>query len=204
IKTAADLKGKGIAVRAVGDATDVAARVALPKLGLVPDKDVKIQAVNSEGARVAAVQAGQICCTVAQPQDRLILEPQGYHVLFDFATLDAPNAQGVIAANRGYIASNKPIVQGFMNGLVDTIAAEKNDKAGSIPIIKKYLKLDDDKVANVLYDYFVGKIIPANPVVKADQFTDGIAVLAQTNDKMKGFTMDKYIDTSILEAAVKK
>lgn len=54
-----------------------------------------------------------------------------------------------------------------------------------------------------LYDYFVGKVIPSNPVVKPEQFADGIAVLAQQNDKLKGFTMDKYIDGSFLQAATK-
>ena len=149
---------------------------------------------------MAAVAAGQICCTVAQPQDQLVLEPQGYHVLVDISSLGLPNAQGVIATPRTYLTANKPVVQGFMNGLVAAIAAEKDDKPGSIAIMKKYLKLDDDKVANVLYDYFVGKVIPANPVVTAAQFTDGIAVLSQQNDKMKTFTMDKYIDPSILQA----
>jgi NitT/TauT family transport system substrate-binding protein len=204
IQNAQDLKGKGISVRAIGDATDVAARAALRKLGLEPDKDVHIQAVNSEGARMAAVQAGQICCTIAQPQDQLVLEPQGYHVLVDLSQLGLPNAQGVIATPRSYLNANKPVVQGFMNGIVDAIAAEKNDKPGSVALIKKYLKLDKDDVANVLYDYFVGKIIPANPVVSADQFADGITLLTQQNEKMKGFTMEKFIDTSVLDAAVKK
>ncbi|HTE84917.1 MAG TPA: ABC transporter substrate-binding protein [Dehalococcoidia bacterium] len=203
IKSANDLKGKGIAVRAFGDATDVAARVALQKLNLVPDKDVKIQAVNSEGARVAAVEAGQICCTVAQPQDQLVLEPQGYHVLVDFSTLGLLNAQGVIAAQRSYINANKATVQAFMDSLVQAIAAEKDDKPGSVAIIKTYLKLDD-KAATVLYDYFVGKVIPSNPAVSAAQFVDGTAVLATQNDKLKGFDMAKYVDTSFLQNAVAK
>jgi NitT/TauT family transport system substrate-binding protein len=204
VKSASDLKGKGISVRAFGDATDVAARVALQKLNLVPDKDVKIQAVNSEGARVAAVQAGQICCTVAQPQDALLLEPQGFHALVDFSTLGLLNAQGVIATQRSWANANKATVQAFMDSLVQAIAAEKNDKPGSIALIKKYLKIDDDKTANVLYDYFVGKVIPANPVVTANQFTDGTAILATQNDKLKGFDMSKYVDSSYLQNAVAK
>jgi NitT/TauT family transport system substrate-binding protein len=204
VKTANDLKGKGIAVRAFGDATDIAARVALQKLNLVPDKDVKIQAVNSEGARVAAVQAGQICCTVAQPQDQLLLEPQGYHVLVDFSTLGLLNAQGVIATTRAYSTANKATVQAFMDSLVQAIAAEKDDKPGSLALLKTYLKLSDDKVANTLYDYFVGKVIPANPTVSAQQFVDGTAVLATQNPSMKGFDMSKYVDTSYLQNAVAK
>jgi len=55
-----DLKGKTIAIRAVGDATDIATRVALKKEGLDPDTDVTILAVQEAGARMAALQNGQI------------------------------------------------------------------------------------------------------------------------------------------------
>src|SRR5439155_9282018 len=44
IKTKEDLIGQTIAIRAVGDATDIATRVVLKKEGLDPDKDVTILA----------------------------------------------------------------------------------------------------------------------------------------------------------------
>ena len=80
-----DLKGKTIAVRASGDATDIATRVLLKKEGLDPGKDVTILAVQQEGARMASLMAGQICCTVAQVQDRVLLEKNNFHMLFDNA-----------------------------------------------------------------------------------------------------------------------
>jgi ABC-type dipeptide/oligopeptide/nickel transport system ATPase subunit len=55
IKAAADLKGKTIVVRAVGDATDIATRILLANQGLDPDKDVTILAAQQEGARMAAL-----------------------------------------------------------------------------------------------------------------------------------------------------
>ena len=219
IKSPADLKGQAIAVRAFGDATDVAARVALQKLGLTPDKDVRLIEVNSENARVAATLAKQACCTVAQPQDRPLLESNGFHQLFDFSQLQGTkNAQGVIGVTRAYASGNSTAVQAFMDSLVQAIAAEKADKPGSLALIKKYLKLDTeagagtptpseasaDQIANVLYDYFVGQVIPANPVATADQFTDGIAVAAEKNAQLRGFDMSRYIDGSFLEQAEKR
>ncbi len=205
IQTPEDLKGKGIAVRAPGDGTDIAARMALQQLGLVPDRDVRILAVNTAEARMAAVKAGKICCTVAQPQDEIELASSGgYHVLFDFSTLGLPNAQGVIATPRSYAKANRATVQAFMDALVESIAASKRDRAASQALFKKYLKLDDDSTASVLFDYFAGKVIPSNPRVSAAQFTDGITVLAQTNDRLSGFTMDAFIDTSFLERSIEK
>ncbi|HYU19874.1 MAG TPA: ABC transporter substrate-binding protein, partial [Chloroflexota bacterium] len=102
IKSKEDLKGKTVAIRAPGDATDIATRVVLAKEGIDPDNDVTILAVQQEGARMAALAAGQICCSVAQVQDRLLLEQSGFHALFDLTTLGLPNAQGVIATTRVY------------------------------------------------------------------------------------------------------
>ena len=84
-------------------------------------------------------------------------------------------------------------------------------------MIKKYLALDKqsgsgtptpgavsaDQIASTIYDYFAGQVIPANPVVSADQFSDGIAILSAKNPKLKGFDMGSHIDGSFLEQAKK-
>lgn len=204
IKTKEDLKGKTIVVRAIGDATDIATRVVLTREGIDPDKDVTVLAVTAEGARMAALQTGQICCSVAQVQDRLVLEQAGFRLLFDLASLNLPNAQGVIATQRSYAKSNPERVQAFMDGLVESIARMKADRAGSLPVLKAQLKLQDDAIVAATYDFFATKIVPSQPVPKAEQFADGIAILAQKNAKVKGFDISKAIDTSYLEKSIAK
>ena len=86
--------------------------------------------VNSEGARVATALAGKVCCTVAQPQDRPLLESAAFHELFDFSKLQGvKNAQGVIAVQRTYATANKATVQAFLASVSSAITAEKQDKA---------------------------------------------------------------------------
>jgi NitT/TauT family transport system substrate-binding protein len=198
------LKGKTIAVRATGDATDVATRVTLRKLGLDPDSDVTILAVQQEGARMAALRSGQICCSVAQPQDQLLLEPVGFHPLFDLAALGLPNSQGALAVKRSFATANHDALQRFMDALVEAIGKAKQDRAGALPVLKKQLKLEDDRVVEVTYDYFMGKVVPSVPVPAADQFSESIELLAQNNDKVKGFSIDRYIEPSFVEQAAKR
>jgi len=199
-----DLKGKTIVVRAAGDATDIATRVLLKKEGLDPDKDVTILAVQQEGARMAALNAGQVCCTVAQVQDRLLLEKSGFHPLFDMTTLGIPNAQGVIAVTRAYAKEHPDVVQRFMDALVESIAKSKKDRAGSLPVLKNQLKLEDDDVVAATYDFFMGEVVPNVPTVTAEQFADGITILAADNPNVKNFTIAPYIDKSFLENSVSK
>jgi NitT/TauT family transport system substrate-binding protein len=199
-----DLRGKTIAVRAPGDATDIATRVLLKKAGLDPDKDVTILAVQQEGARMASLMAGQICCTVAQVQDRVLLEKNNFHMLFDMTTLGIPNAQGVIATKRAYAKDHPDVIQHFMDSLIESIARSKNDRAGSLPVLKAQLKLDDDAIVAAIYDFFIGGVVPNIPTPTAAQFAESISLLSQQNDKLKGFDVTRFIDTSFLDDAVKR
>jgi NitT/TauT family transport system substrate-binding protein len=199
-----DLKGKTIAVRASGDATDIATRVLLKKEGLDPDKDVTILAVQQEGARMASLMAGQICCTVAQVQDRVLLEKNNFHMLFDMTTLGIPNAQGVIATNRAYAKDHPDMIQRFMDSLIESVARSKNDRAGSLPVLKAQLKLEDDAIVAATYDFFVGEVVPSVPTPTAAQFADGISVLSRQNAKVKGFDIAPFIDTSYLDNSLKR
>jgi NitT/TauT family transport system substrate-binding protein len=199
-----DLKGKTIAVRASGDATDIATRVLLRKEGLDPDKDVTILAVQQEGARMASLMAGQICCTVAQVQDRALLEKNNFHMLFDMTTLGIANAQGVIATKRAFATDHADVIQHFMDSLIESIARSKNDRAGSLPVLKAQLKLEDDSIVAATYDFFIGEVVPNVPAPTAAQFANSISVLSQQNPKLKGFDVAPFIDTSYLDNSLKR
>jgi NitT/TauT family transport system substrate-binding protein len=199
-----DLKGKTIAVRASGDATDIATRVLLKKEGLDPDKDVTILAVQQEGARMASLMAGQICCTVAQVQDRLLLEKNNFHMLFDMTSLGIPNAQGVIATKRAYAKDHPDVIQRFMDALIESIARSKNDRPGSLPVLKAQLKLEDNATVGATYDFFTGKVVPSVPTPTSAQFADSISVLSRQNDKLRGFDIAPFIDRSYLDNSLKR
>ncbi len=151
---------------------------------------------------MAALAAGQICCTVAQVQDRLLLEQSGFHALFDLTTLGLPNAQGVIATTRVYAKEHPEVVQHFVDALIESIARAKSDRDGALPVLKAQLKLEDDSIVAATYDFFLGHVVPNVPVPTAEQFADSIAVLSQKNEKVKGFDIARYIDASYLQNAV--
>ena len=201
IKTAADLKGKTIVVKAIGDATDVATRLMLKKLGLTPDKDVTILAVNQDNARIAAVQSKQACCTPAQPQDRLALEDLGFKVAFDMSTLGLLNSQGSITVRREWLAQNKEVMQRFIDAIVTATAAAKKDKPGSVEVLKKQLDIKDDKVAGVVYDFFIAGMVPIYPMPTAEQFADAKALLGETNAKVLALDLAKLPDASYVKSA---
>ena len=153
---------------------------------------------------MASLMAGQICCTVAQVQDRALLEKNNFHMLFDMTALGIPNAQGVIATRRAYAKDHGDVVQRFMDSLIESIARSKNDRAGSLPVLKAQLKLDDDAIVAATFDFFIGKVVPNVPVPTVAQFADSISVLSRRNEKLKGFDIGPFIDTSYLDNSLKR
>ena len=95
------------------------------------------------------------------------------------------------------------MIQHFMDSLIESIARSKNDRVGSLVVLKAQLKLEDDAIIAATYDFFIGKVLPKVPTPTAAQFAYGISVLSLQNEKVKGFDVTPFIDTSYLDNSVK-
>lgn len=83
IKTAAELKGKRLAVSRFGAQSDFLTRHAVSKLGLDPSKDVTILQIGSTPARYAALKSGGVDGTIVWFPVTLIATNEGYRMLAD-------------------------------------------------------------------------------------------------------------------------
>ena len=54
------------------------------------------------------------------------------------------------------------------------------------------------------YDFFIGEVVPNVPTPTAAQFADGLSILSRQNDKLKGFNVARFIDTSYLDNSLKR
>ena len=71
-------------------------------------------------------------------------------------------------------------------------------------MLKAQLKLEDDAIAAATYDFFIGQVVPNVPVPTAAQFAQSISILSQQNDKVRGFDVARFIDTSYLDNSLKR
>src|SRR5258708_21731966 len=85
IKTAADVKGKTVAIGSFGGTAHGSALLMLKGLGLTT-KDATIQQVGNEGTRIAALKGGSVGCAVISISQRSALTPLGLNLVFDLST----------------------------------------------------------------------------------------------------------------------
>jgi NitT/TauT family transport system substrate-binding protein len=84
IKTAADLKGKVIAVGGLGSSAHASALLAVKGLKL-SDKDVTFLSVGNNSARVAAMKAGSVACAPVSIDQKNEMDDLGLNQLIDLS-----------------------------------------------------------------------------------------------------------------------
>jgi NitT/TauT family transport system substrate-binding protein len=132
-KSIAETKGGRYAVTKYGALTDFLTRYALRTAGLDPEKDVKILQLGGSPQSLAAMEAGQIECTILSAPSTYIAAEKGFVKLMSQKEYIAPDwPLHVIFGKEEYIAKNPNTVRAFLraNGkAVEWIKANHEEAA---------------------------------------------------------------------------
>ena len=111
IKTAADVKGKAIAISTFGGTSHGSALIVIKGLGLTP-KDVTIAQVGNEATRMAALRGGSVACgLVGSDNAKVITASGGLNAVFDETTAKIQWGRSGLMARTDFIAKNPKTVQ---------------------------------------------------------------------------------------------
>lgn len=201
INSMQELKGKKVGVSTFGSVSDIAARISLEKNGLDPSKDVSLIQVGSASNRLAALKSGAIQAGASFPPDSYTLEAQGFKTIYDLGAQHVPGSTGTDIMSRTWMNANKPVVQKYVDSIVEALANIKKDKANAAQVLGKYMKSNDTANLNKTIDYFVQNVYPTYPDTKPDQYTEAQKILGGLNAKVKGFDVSKMLDDSFVQNA---
>jgi NitT/TauT family transport system substrate-binding protein len=201
IKSAADLKGKKIAVSGLSGSSYTAARVALRELfKLDPDKDVTWISIGSEPEREVAMVAKQIDATVVNPDLSVKAKKDGLVVLDSLWGRDIPYQHTALATSKAFLKSNPEQVKNYVQSIVQAMGYFRDtaNKADSIKIMSKYLKLDDQEVLESAYDRLRTQVFQCAPYVTLDGLK---IVIGESKEAMeKKLTEVQVADNSFVKS----
>ncbi|HEY1268231.1 MAG TPA: ABC transporter substrate-binding protein [Candidatus Binatia bacterium] len=160
IKKPEDLKGKRVGIAGLGGVTHFAMIFALRKLGLNPDTDVTLTTIGDAGARLAAAVSGTISATLVQPPESLKAKELGLNPIFNLAQSGVKFPGNQITANLSYLRSNRDSVKRFMMAAIAGLAKVKADRAFTMKVMEKYLRISDPKLLSEAYDFWVSVYKP--------------------------------------------
>lgn len=195
-----DLKGKIIGVASKGGSSEVAANQQIDKLGLKLS-DVTILSTGSVANLTSAMLANQVYAGPGHPPDTAKLFAAGFKVIMDLAAQKVPAVENCTIVTKKYANDHKDIMQKYVDSLIQAIIAMKKDKAGTLPVMQKLLKVTDQAALSQTYDYYVTQIFPIYPVVTPDAWNYSRDEFAKTNPAVKGLDVTKIIDNQFVKNA---
>ena len=203
-KTPEDLRGKVVGVASKGGSSEVAADLSLQRLKLDPNQDVTKQALGSVANLTAAMIGGAVYAGPGHPPDTVLLLKNGFKVIVDLAAEKIPATDNCTVVRRSYLQSNRQTVQAYIDAEIEAIAAAKKDKPGTIKVMSKLLKIEDQDALGQAYDFYVGQIMPTYPHLDPAAFNYTRDTLAATNPNVKNLDVTKAIDDSFVADAEKR
>lgn len=152
INKAEDLKGKIIGYGRVGAADyDEGAAVMLRGFNMAVGKDYKVISFQGETERIAALINGDIQAgLISVPHAPKALNA-GMKILVRTGDY-IQRAGGSIWGRKAYIDQNPEVVPKLIRAIAKGVMFYRTDKAGSIPILRNHLGIDNDKDAGVVWD----------------------------------------------------
>ncbi len=196
VRSVADLKGKRIAITRLGGVTEVAASLALEKLGL-GSKDMSYFQVGADSQKILATQSGSVAATVLAPPGVFTATAAGLKVLADLGDLGVKYPTATMATTNAYLAQNPAAVKNFLMAFVEGLHLYKQKRDFALAVMQKYTKIRNQEILAKTHDYFVKNttLVP---------FTDPVAIenaLPADNTGGKR-SVEEFYDNSLLRELV--
>jgi NitT/TauT family transport system substrate-binding protein len=191
-----DLKGKAVGVTRYGASTDVSLRAYLKKLGLEPDRDVKILQMGGQPEIVAGMQAGVVQGGILTSPADFRAKKSGFVMLANFAKegIDYPTTS--LVSTRSTIKKDRETVKRFLMAYSEAVDRLFRDKELGIKIIGKWTRTQEREMLESSYDYATN-FIERPPRLPYKATENIVASMAETDPRAKDHKAEEFMDPSI-------
>jgi ABC-type nitrate/sulfonate/bicarbonate transport system substrate-binding protein len=193
IKRPEDLKGKTVGITTFGSSTDFSIRYLIKKLGMEPDKDVRILQMGGQPQIVAAMVAGAVQAGVLSSPANYNAMKAGFQMLVDFKSvgLDYPTVS--LVSTRSYIKKDPQTVRRFLMAYSEGTERLFQDKEFAMKIIGKYTKTNDREALEAAYS-FATTFVERPPELPYKAVETILTQLAAKDPRAKDLKAEDIID----------
>lgn len=172
IKNAEDLRGKVIGTGRPGALAETIVRYVLrAKLGLVPDRDVKLLPMGEPQLALQGLERGIVDAASFSMPAMLIARQKGLRELVNYEKLGIVYPYNTVTMLRQTAGKNPELAERFLKVMIEGIAIFKNNKERSLAIMKKYMRVAGDDILEETYQYTNNELepvpVPSLPVIRS-------------------------------------
>jgi ABC-type nitrate/sulfonate/bicarbonate transport system substrate-binding protein len=197
-----ELRGKVFGTSRIGSTTDFALRRALSKLGLIPDKDVRILAtgIGEADKRILLMLQGRMDATIGSPESILAAETKAkvkLEILADLEDMKIYNTVGDLSTRTDLLRNRRDLLRAFFMASSEAIALGKKNRALAQKVIAKQMKVTDRKRLDVIYEASLGRM-PRKPYPREEAVQLELESVAFTDPLFKNKKASDFMDSSII------
>jgi ABC-type nitrate/sulfonate/bicarbonate transport system substrate-binding protein len=199
IKRAEDLRGKTIATGRPGAFGDTMVRYVLrAKLGLVPDRDVKMLPIGEAQLAFPALERGVVQAASLTLPFTLIAKKMGYRELIDYDQAGVVYPYNTVTVLRQTVAKNPDLTERVLKTLIDGSHIAKTEREKSLAVMKKYMRGTSDDILEETYRY-TKSVTEEVPTPSLEIIKAALEILSYEYPKAKDTDANLIIDTTIMK-----
>ncbi len=148
------LRGKTVAATTPRAAIEIVTREVLKKAGLTPNVDVKILYVQTVPAMLSSMITGTTSAGALSPPTTLKAREAGLNLISDISKLNIPGLQVGFGTSENFLKNNPNSIYAFLQAMASAAALARSDPSSTKRVIAKYLKIEDPKMVDEMYNVF--------------------------------------------------
>jgi ABC-type nitrate/sulfonate/bicarbonate transport system substrate-binding protein len=154
IKSPEELRGKTIATGRPGAFADTMVRYVLrAKLGLAPDRDVKLLPMGEAALTFPALEKGIVEAASLTMPYNLIAKKMGFRELVDYDKAGVVYPYNTVTTLRQTPTKNPALTEKLLKSMIEGIHVFKTNKQKSLAVLKKYMRGAEDGILDETYEY---------------------------------------------------
>lgn len=172
IKTPEELRGKVVGVGRAGSISDSIIRYVLrAKLGLVPDRDVKLLVVGEPALGLQALERGIVDAAPLNIPLNLGAKKLGFRELVSYDKLGIAYPSNTVTTLRQTVGKNPELIERFLKTLIEGLYVFKTQKDKSLAVMRKNLRGASNEMIEEAYQTSVSEMeqipTPTLPVIRS-------------------------------------
>jgi NitT/TauT family transport system substrate-binding protein len=198
LKSVKDLKGRTIGVGSYGSTPDIVARMIVKHFGIDPDTEIKVLALGSDAARLAALKEGVVDVIIVAPPVDFEGQKMGFNILIRAGEVFRFPYNGLGTSVRK-ISENPDEVKRVLRALIKANGFIRRNKEGTVQVLVDWAKTKPE-FATAAYDSSVGVFSADGSIPE-----DGLRVVIENFRKSMNITrqvsLSEVADTAPLREA---
>jgi ABC-type nitrate/sulfonate/bicarbonate transport system substrate-binding protein len=191
------LKGKIGGVNRLGSTSDLGLRLALRRLGVDPEKDVKIITSGGNVERFAALSKGVTQFSIMPEPFVREAEKLGFRDLLDIGSLKIPFWWNAVLTKETILKTKRPTLVKFARAMVEAVHSIKTEKESTKAIFSKNLRLTDPEGLERAYRAYTA-VFPDNLMPTPDGVKTMLDDLAIRDPKAAAADAKTFVDGSLI------